>query len=133
MSSQTQLVLALRYIDSNYVVQERSLEFLPVVDATSDSIARVPLDRLNGIFSKGDRQKLIVQAYDGASVTRGERADAQQKVRAHFKIVHYVHCYEHQLNLIMQQATSHIPVLSVFFSGLCCIATFLPGHQNSPA
>lgn len=124
VSTQTQLVLVLRYIDSNHAVQERCFEFLPVMDATSEAIASVLLDRLNSLFSEGDREKLIAQAYDGASVMRGERAGVQQKVRAHFKNAHYVHCYAHQLNLIMQQATSHIPAVRVFFSDLCGIATF---------
>jgi len=45
VSTQTQLVLVLRYIDSKHEVQERFFEFLPVVDTTSDSIASVLLDR----------------------------------------------------------------------------------------
>ena len=124
VSTQTQLVLVLRYIASNHAVQERFFEFLPVMDATSESIASVLIDRLNSLFSEGEREKLIAQAYDGASVMRGERAGVQQKVRAHFKNAHYVHCYAHQLNLIMQQATSHVPAVRVFFSDLCGIATF---------
>ncbi|XP_070822084.1 zinc finger MYM-type protein 1-like [Chaetodon trifascialis] len=124
VTTQTQLVLVLRYIDSNHAVQERFFEFLPVMDATSESIASVLLDRLNGLFSEGDREKLIAQAYDRASVMRGERAGVQQKVHAHYKNAHYVHCYAHQLNLIMQQATSHVPAVRVFFSDLCGIATF---------
>ena len=95
VSTQTQLVLVLRYMDSNH---ERFFEFLPVMDATSESIASVLLDR----------EKLIAQAHDGASVRRGEQAGVQQKVRAHFRNAHYVHCYAHQLNPIMQPLlTSH--------------------------
>ena len=45
----------------------------------------------------------------------GERAGVQQKVREHFKNAQYVHCYSHQLNLIIQQATSHILKVSFFF------------------
>ena len=64
---------------------------------------------------------------------RGERAGVQQKVRSHFKNAHNVHCYAHQLNLIMQQATSHVPAVRVFFSDLCGIATFFtrsPEHTS---
>ena len=60
VSTQTQLVLVLRYIDSN-------------------------------------GEKLIVQAYDGASVMRGVQAGVQQKVCAHLKNAHYVHYYVSQV------------------------------------
>ncbi|KAL2085016.1 hypothetical protein ACEWY4_020534 [Coilia grayii] len=124
VSTQTQLVLVLRYIDSNNAVHERCFEFLPLTESTSTSIANVILERLNSLFSDDDREKLIAQAYDGASVMRGEKAGVQRKVREHFPNAHYVHCYAHQLNLIMQQATSHISKVKVFFSELSGISTF---------
>lgn len=71
VSTQTQLVLVLRYTDAHHEVKERFFEFLPVVDATSDSIAGALLDRLRDLFSDGDREKLIAQTYDGASVIKG--------------------------------------------------------------
>ncbi|KAI3353812.1 hypothetical protein L3Q82_005037 [Scortum barcoo] len=64
------------------VVKERFFEFLPVMDATSDSIAGALLDRLSDLFSDGDREKLIAQVHDGASVMRGEWAGVQQKIVA---------------------------------------------------
>lgn len=48
----------------------------------------------------------------------------QKKVREHYKNVNYGHCYAHQLHLIMQQATSHIPAVRVFFSDLSGITSF---------
>ena len=91
------------------------------------------LERLNGLFADDEKVKLIAQAYDGASVMRGEKAGVQKNVREHFKNSHYVHCYAHQLNLIMQQATSRIKKVNVFFSDLSGIATFFPVHPNAPA
>ena len=108
VSTQTQLMLVFRYIDGNHAVQERFFEFIPGLGATSNSIASAILERLCSLFSENDKGKLIAQAYDGASVMRGERAGVQQKVREHYTNAHYVHCYAHQLNLIMQQATSQI-------------------------
>ena len=49
VSTQTQLVLVLRYIDSNHAVQGRFYEFLHVTDSTSTSIANVLLERLDSI------------------------------------------------------------------------------------
>ncbi|KAK6299447.1 hypothetical protein J4Q44_G00294800, partial [Coregonus suidteri] len=57
VSTQTQLVLVLRYIDSNHKVQERFFEFLPISESTSVSIASVLLERLNGLFADDEKVK----------------------------------------------------------------------------
>lgn len=124
VSTQTQLVFVLRYMDGKHAVQERFFEFIPIVDATANSISTAILERLDTLLTDQDKAKLIAQAYDGASVMRGKRAGVQQKVREHYENAHYVHCYAHQLNLIMQQATSNIPAVRVFFSELGGIASF---------
>ena len=41
VSTQTQLVLVLRYIDDNHAVQESFFEFISISDSTSVSIARM--------------------------------------------------------------------------------------------
>lgn len=85
------------------------------------------LERLKSLFTDDDKGKLIAQAYNGASAMRGEQAGVQQKVSEHYENAHYLHCYAHQLNLIMQQATSQIPAVRFFWVAspafLCC-------HQN---
>lgn len=105
-------------------MQERFFEFVPILSATAGSIADAILERLNSVFTEEEKSKFIAQAYDGASVMRGERAGVQQKVREEYKNAHYLHCYAHQLNLIRQQATSHIPAVRVFFSDLGGISSF---------
>ncbi|XP_071390009.1 zinc finger MYM-type protein 1-like [Centroberyx affinis] len=55
---------------------------------------------------------------------RGATGGVQRKVKDVYENAHYVHCYAHQLNLIMQQATSHIPRISTFFSDLGGFAAF---------
>lgn len=124
VSTQTQLVLVFRYIDRDHAVQERFYEFIPILNTKAESIASVILERLNSLFTDDDKAKLIAQAYDGASVMRGERAGVQKKVREHYENAHYVHCYAHQLNLIMQQATSQTPTVREFFSDLSGITSF---------
>ena len=37
---------------------------------------------------------------------------------------HYVHCYAHQLNIVLQQATSQIGSVGVFFSHLDALSVF---------
>ncbi|XP_016386768.1 uncharacterized protein LOC107722802 [Sinocyclocheilus rhinocerous] len=55
---------------------------------------------------------------------RGATAGVQRKMQDVYPNAHYIHCYAHQLNLIMQQATSHIPKVRIFFSDLGGFASF---------
>ncbi|XP_049926797.1 zinc finger MYM-type protein 1-like [Epinephelus moara] len=124
ISTHCQLVLVLRYIDTHNNIQERFFEFIPLQNATADTIATSLLERLSTILPAGQESRLIAQAYDGAAVMRGATGGVQRKVRDVYASAHYVHCYAHQLNLIMQQATSHIPRISTFFSDLGGFAAF---------
>ncbi len=107
IATQCQLVLVLRYIDAKSNIQESFFEFIPLHLTTADSIATALKER--------QKSKLISQAYDGASVMRGATADVQRKMLDVYPNAHYIHCYAHQLNLIMQQATSHIPKVRILF------------------
>ncbi|KAM4628575.1 zinc finger MYM-type protein 1-like [Polymixia lowei] len=121
ISTQRQLVLVVRYIDKANNVHERFFEFIPLVNATTDSIATALLQRLSTILPHDQKAKLICQTYDGASVMRG---GVQKRIKDVYVNAHYIHSYAHQLNLIMQQATSHITRVSHFFSDLGGFHTF---------
>ncbi|RXN12340.1 zinc finger MYM-type 1-like protein [Labeo rohita] len=124
IATQCQLVLVLRYIDAKSNVQERFFEFIPLRSTTADSIATVLKERLAVILPEDQKSKLISQAYDGASVMRGATAGVQRKMQDVYPNAHYIHCYAHQLNLIMQQATSHISKVRIFFSDLGGFSSF---------
>ncbi|KAK0152071.1 Zinc finger MYM-type protein 1 [Merluccius polli] len=62
VSTQTQLVLVLRYINDNHAVQERFFEFISISDSTSVSITSVLLERLNQLLADdNDKMKLVAQ------------------------------------------------------------------------
>lgn len=124
IATQCQLVLVLRYIDAKSNIQERFFEFIPLHSTTADSIATALKERLAVILPEDQKSKLISQAYDGASVMRGATAGVQRKMQDVYPNAHYIHCYAHQLNLIMQQATSNIPKVRIFFSDLGGFASF---------
>ncbi|XP_030581661.1 zinc finger MYM-type protein 1-like [Archocentrus centrarchus] len=124
VATQCQLVLVLRFIDAKNTVQERFFEFIPLQSATADSIATALKERLATILPEDQKAKLICQAYDGASVMRGATAGVQKKIQDVYPNAHYIHCYAHQLNLIMQQATSHITKVRIFFSNLSGFSSF---------
>lgn len=133
VSVQCQLALVLRYIDRHNTIQERFFEFIPMENANAESIATVILDRLSALIPPEAKAKLIAQAYDGASVMRGATGGVQKKVLDVYNNAHYVHCYAHQLNLVMQQATSKIPKVATFFSelgGFCAFFSRSPKRTS---
>ncbi|XP_034024690.1 zinc finger MYM-type protein 1-like [Thalassophryne amazonica] len=133
ISTHCQLVLVLRYIDKRKNIQERFFEFIKLPNACAEAIASALLERLQTILPEGQEKKLIAQAYDGATVMRGATGGVQRKVQDIYPHAHYVHCYAHQLNLIMQQATSHIPQISHFFSDLGGFASFFTKSSKRTA
>ncbi|XP_073479697.1 zinc finger MYM-type protein 1-like [Aquarana catesbeiana] len=131
IATQCQLVLVLRYIDAKNNVQERFFEFIPLHSANADSIASALQECLAVLLPGDQKHKLLSQAYDGASVMRGATAGVQKKIQDMYPNAHYIHCYAHQLNLIMQQATSQIPKVRLFFANLGGFASFFARSPKS--
>ncbi|KAF0702099.1 zinc finger MYM-type protein 1-like, partial [Aphis craccivora] len=65
-----------------------------------------------------DKQKLITQSYDGANVMSGHISGVQTLIKSDYPNAHYVHCYAHQLILIMKAASSKSKETRIFFSNL---------------
>ena len=65
-----------------------------------------------------DKHRLISQSYDGAPVMSGSQRSVQRIVKEAFPNAHYVHCYAHQLNLVLHQAVSQLPSFRIFFANL---------------
>uniref|UniRef100_A0A4W5QK15 DUF4371 domain-containing protein n=1 Tax=Hucho hucho TaxID=62062 RepID=A0A4W5QK15_9TELE len=68
--------------------------------------------------------KCVAQTYDGAAVTSGSKVGVQ----AHFRVLHpeaiYVHCYAHELNLVLCHTCRAIPEAAEFFSFLENVYSF---------
>ena len=80
---------------------------------------------LNSIFpGTHDKQKLVAQCYDGASALSGQHRGVQSIVKEEYPNAHYVYCYAHQLTLVLQQATSQIDSVRVFFAHLNAFSVF---------
>lgn len=130
VSTQCQLVLVIRYIDKSHCVQEKFFEFIPLQNATADSISTALLDRLSSILPADQKNKLISQTYNSASVVTEVTGGVHKKVQTEYVNAHYIHCYAHQLNVVMQQVTSHIPEVSHFFSDLAGFSAFFSRSPN---
>ncbi|KAL4130623.1 hypothetical protein QTP88_008044 [Uroleucon formosanum] len=71
-----------------------------------------------------DKNKLITQSYDGANVMSGHISGVQTFIKSEYPNAHYVHCYAHQLNLIMKAASCKSKETRIFFSNLTDITNF---------
>ena len=118
VSNHFQNVVVFRYIVSSKVA-ERFWSFCDMPQGDAETMSSNVLNCLNSILpSSHDKQKLVAQCYDGASVMSGQHRGVQSIVKEAYPNVHYVHCYAHQLNLILQQAVSQITGIRVFFANL---------------
>ena len=74
---------------------------------------------------------LIAQCYDGAANLSGTRNGVQAIIKRAYPSAHFVHCYAHKLNLILQKATSVNRSVRVFFSSLSGVSEFFPNHHSA--
>lgn len=122
VSEHTQMVIVLRYLLGEEVV-ERFWGFFTPENQTADGLSKCILDQLNTVL-EGNAEKLIAQTFDGASVMKGKKGGVQAKIRLVYNNAHFIHCYAHQLNLIMQNAASVTRGSRIFFANLSGIAAF---------
>ena len=117
-SSYQQNVVVFRYIADGKVVEIFwSFGKLPQSDA--ETISTQVLSCIGDVLPKiEDKYKLISQSYDGAPVMSGSQRSVQSIVKDAFPNAHYVHCYAHQLNLVLHQVASQIPNIRIFFANL---------------
>lgn len=73
--------------------------------------------------------KLVAQSYDGAAVMSGKDRGVQANIKQKYPNAYLVHCYAHQLNLIMAQASSQNNQIRLFFANIQDISAF---SSNSP-
>ncbi|XP_065070319.1 zinc finger MYM-type protein 1-like [Rhopilema esculentum] len=124
VSNHLQNVVVFRYITSGKIV-ERFWTFCDMPQGDAATISSNVLSCLDNILpGTHEKQKLVAQCYDGASVMSGQHRGVQSIVKDAYPNAHYVHCYAHQLNLVLQQAVSHITGVRVFFANLNAFSVF---------
>ncbi|CAH1997050.1 unnamed protein product [Acanthoscelides obtectus] len=122
-----QLVIIFRYLCKGQPV-ERFWRFYVPDGHDAKSIAACVLNVVNPLIDQNPN-KLIAQSYDGASVMSGELNGVQKIIKETYPLANYVHCYAHQLNLIMTSACSVNKQARIFFhnlSGLCSFFSTSP-------
>ena len=100
-------------------VFERFSTFCDLPQGNAENISANVISCLNSILPNAhDKQKLVAQCYDGASVVSGQHRGIQSIVREAYPNAHYV------INLVLQQATSQIDSVRVFFAHLNPFSVF---------
>lgn len=128
ISNHCQMVMIVRYLNQG-IICERFWCFLRILDKTADGLTKCIESELEKLLPNKPH-KLIAQAYDGANVMSGNTGGVQAKIRQKYKNSHFVHCYAHQLNLIMQKAASQNAKVKVFFSNLSAIPNFFSSSTH---
>ncbi|XP_063917578.1 zinc finger MYM-type protein 1-like [Zophobas morio] len=91
VASQSQLVFVVRY---------------ELKDHTADCISSIIINELEKLEINQNPKKILSQSYDGASVMSGRQNGVQAKIKEHYPKAQFIHCYAHQLNLIIEKAAS---------------------------
>ncbi|XP_065651258.1 SCAN domain-containing protein 3-like [Hydra vulgaris] len=120
VSCRSQFVIILRYL-KGYQPVERFIAFIDVQDRTAMGLTNVLKEELNCF---GLKEKLIAQAFDGAAVMSGSRNGVQSLMKEVYPNAHYVHCYAHQLNLVLKKVCSSNKRVRRFFSTLSGFGAF---------
>ena len=107
-------------------VVERFWSLCDLPQGNAENISANVISYLNSIRpSAHDKQKRVAKCYDGASVMSGQHRGVQSIVKETYPNAHYVHYYAHQLIHILQQATSQIVSVRVFFAHLNAFSILL--------
>ncbi|TVU39404.1 hypothetical protein EJB05_12821, partial [Eragrostis curvula] len=116
-----QMAVIVRFVNDKGMVVERFLGLQHVPDTTSNALKKALLQMLS-------RYGLVVarlrgQGYDGASNMRGQFNGLQKQIRDENPYAFYVHCFAHQLQLVIVAVTSCCSSFSDFFTYVGLIVT----------
>lgn len=111
-----QLAVCVRYIGCDDTVKEHFLQLssLECFDAVSITEAIEQVLESNGL----QELRCVAQAYDGAAVMSGLVGGVQALFRQKHPEAAYVHCYAHELNLVLCHTCRAVPEASDFFDTL---------------
>lgn len=121
VSCQSQMSLIFRYILDNKI-EERFIGFFDVSkNKTAAGLSEVILNELSK-WSIG--KKVVCQTYDGASVMAGEKNGVQSIIQNIYPMAIFIHCYAHQLNLVLLHGAKSIKDVKLFIANLTMFHTF---------
>nr|CAH7765290.1 unnamed protein product [Callosobruchus chinensis] len=120
------MVLILRYFNEGSIC-EHFWGFIRIKDKTATGLKTCIENEIDPLVLKTP-QKLIAQTYDGANVMSGVNNGVQAQIKIKYPNAHFIHCYAHQLNLIMQKSQN--AKVRVFFNNLSAIPVFFSNSSH---
>ncbi|KAI3716955.1 hypothetical protein L1987_68206 [Smallanthus sonchifolius] len=113
VSKKEQMAVVIRYVDKCGVVKERFIGLVHVVDTYALSLKRA-IDELFARYGLS-LMKIRGQGYDGASNMAGEFNGLRSLILQENVSAFYVHCFAHQLQLVVVAVTNkHTGVWRIF-------------------
>ncbi|KRT79045.1 hypothetical protein AMK59_8166, partial [Oryctes borbonicus] len=122
-SSKMRMIFIIRYVLSG-VVYERFLKFVDPPGAKMEQLTNAIFQELEILEINKKPEKLIGLSFDAASTMSGRLGGLQKKIKEHYPIANFIHCYAHELNMIVQKAASQDKNVKVFFASLHAFSTF---------
>ncbi|XP_021631800.2 zinc finger MYM-type protein 1-like [Manihot esculenta] len=118
-SVKEQMSLVLRFINDKGMVLECFLGLVHV----NETSAKVLKNAIDSFFAKHDLSlaKLRGQGYDGAANMSGEFNGLKTLILKENKNAHYIHCFAHQLQLVIVTASHESESVGDFFETLSMI------------
>ena len=125
-----QLAVCVRYVTADGGVKERLLELVTLKGLNAQCIT----DAIENVLESNGLNDLlcVAQAYDGASVMSGSVSGVQARFREKHLEAVYVHCYAHELNLVLCHTYRAVPEASDLFETLECLL-FLQCINRKPS
>ena len=129
VSEKPQMVIVFRFEikGKNF---ERFWSFFNPQNQTAKELPDILLRQLRPIIGNHSTI-LIAQCYDGTVNLSGTHNGVQAITKKTYPSAHFVHCYAHKLNLILQKATSVNRNVKVFFSSVSGVSEFFPNHHSA--
>jgi len=109
-----------------YIIEEKIVErLIGFFDVSSDKTGSGLADVIVSVIKKWDLgNKIIAQTYDGASVKSGTKNGVQSLIKNIYPNVLFIHCYAHQLNLVLLYGAKTIKPVKLFIFNLTMFHTF---------
>lgn len=122
LSKTEQMSVVVRYL-YNKVIHEEFIGYTPAEALDADGLCKYICGAL---FDVGlEIQNCIAQSYDGASVMSGIKSGVQSRIIDIVPWAMYIHCYAHQLNLIVVDSCKSSRYAADFFAMLQEIYNFI--------
>ncbi|XP_062202816.1 uncharacterized protein LOC133905119 [Phragmites australis] len=128
VSCKEQMVVILRYIDNCGLVKESFVGLVHVKETTSSNLKSC-IDYLFAKFKLSLKQ-VRGQGYDGASNMRGEFNGLQSLIMRESNTAYYVHCFAHQLQLVVMAVVRKHTSIGNFFSMISTLLNVVGGSSK---